>query len=457
MFTRRKFFSGAAALISGSALVQRIARGAEVVAQTSPTPVAQSNAAYLPVVTPNGTTLPWKMVGGVKEFHLIAEPVKREFAPGMIVNCWGYNGQTPGPTIEAVEGERVRILVTNKLPEPTSVHWHGVFLPNGMDGVGGVTQKHIQPGETYAYEFPLIQHGAQMYHPHSDEMTQMALGMEGFFIIHPKGGYPEPVQRHFCIFLQEWAVEPGTFTPNPVIMTDFNMFTFNSRVFPGTDPLVVKLGDRVRVSFANLSMDSHPIHFHGHRWWVVETDGGQIPKSAWWPETTMNVPPGTTRTVEFVADNPGDWAFHCHKNHHAMNAMDHQLPNMIGVNQKGTKLSKILPGTMTMGSNGMGEMGEMNMGGPKNTLPMMSGVGAFGPIEMGGMFTILKVRDGITNYDDPGWFQQPEGTVATLASNTPARTEPTGPVKYTCTMHPEVVSDQPGKCPKCGMTLVVKK
>ena len=457
MFTRRKFFSGAAALISGSALVQRIARGAEVVAQTSPTPVAQSNAAYLPVVTPNGTTLPWKMVGGVKEFHLIAEPVKREFAPGMIVNCWGYNGQTPGPTIEAVEGERVRILVTNKLPEPTSVHWHGVFLPNGMDGVGGVTQKHIQPGETYSYEFPLIQHGAQMYHPHSDEMTQMALGMEGFFIIHPKGGYPEPVQRHFCIFLQEWAVEPGTFTPNPVIMTDFNMFTFNSRVFPGTDPLVVKLGDRVRVSFANLSMDSHPIHFHGHRWWVVETDGGQIPKSAWWPETTMNVPPGTTRTVEFVADNPGDWAFHCHKNHHAMNAMDHQLPNMIGVNQKGTKLSKILPGTMTMGSNGMGEMGEMNMGGPKNTLPMMSGVGAFGPIEMGGMFTILKVRDGITNYDDPGWFQQPEGTVATLASAGSVPNETTGPVKYTCTMHPEVVSDKPGKCPKCGMTLVVKK
>ncbi|MGI8438301.1 MAG: heavy metal-binding domain-containing protein, partial [Chthoniobacterales bacterium] len=164
-----------------------------------------------------------------------------------------------------------------------------------------------------------------------------------------------------------------------------------------------------------------------------------------------------TRTVEFVADNPGDWAFHCHKNHHAMNAMDHQLPNMIGVNQKGTKLSKILPGTMTMGSNGMGEMGETNMGGPKNTLPMMSGIGAFGPIEMGGMFTILKVRDGITNYDDPGWFQQPEGTVATLASAESVPNETAGPVKYTCTMHPEVVQDKPGKCPKCGMTLVVKK
>lgn len=413
MLTRRKFFSGTAALVGGSALARRIARGAEVVAaQTSPAPAAQGKTSYVPVVTPNGAVLPWKMVDGVKEFHLIAEPVKREFAPGMIVNCWGYNGQTPGPTIEAMEGERVRILVTNKLPEPTSVHWHGVFLPNGMDGVGGLTQKHIPPGETYAYEFPLIQSGVQMYHPHSDEMTQMAMGMEGFFVIHPKGGYPEPVHRHFCIFLQEWFVEPGTFTPNPNIMTDFNLFTFNSRVFPGTDPLVVKLGDRVRVSLANLSMDSHPIHFHGHRWWVVETDGGQIPKSAWWPETTVNVPPGTTRTVEFVADNPGDWAFHCHKNHHTMNAMNHDVPNMIGVNQKDTKVAKIVPGYMPMGSSGMGEMAEMNMGAPKNTLPMMTGIGPFGPIAMGGMFTILKVRAGITSYDDPSWFHQPEGTVA---------------------------------------------
>ena len=261
----------------------------------------------------------------------------------------------------------------------------------------------FQPGETYAYEFTLVQSGVQMYHPHSDEMVQMAMGMQGFFVIHPKGGYPAPVDRHFCIFLAEWFVEPGTFTPNPSVMTDFNLFTFNSRVYPGTDPLVVKLGQRVRFSFANLSMDSHPIHFHGHRWWVVETDGGQIPKSAWWPETTVNVPPGTTRTVEFVADNPGDWAFHCHKNHHTMNVMDHQLPNMIGVNQKGAKMNKIIPGYMAMGSSGMGEMGEMNMGGPKNTLPMMSGTGPFGPIEMGGMFTILKVREGITNYEDPGW------------------------------------------------------
>ena len=127
----------------------------------------------------------------------------------MIVNCWGYNGSTPGPTIEAVEGDRVRILVTNKLPERTSVHWHGILLPNGMDGVAGLNQPHIEPGETYAYEFTLRQHGTLMYHPHSDEMVQMALGMMGFFVIHPKAPEAPRVDRDFAIMLHEWFVAPG--------------------------------------------------------------------------------------------------------------------------------------------------------------------------------------------------------------------------------------------------------
>jgi FtsP/CotA-like multicopper oxidase with cupredoxin domain len=417
MISRRKFFTGTAALFGASALATRIAGGTRLLAaQPTPNGTGQSRVNYRPVVTPNGSTLPWEMKDGVKEFHLFAEPARREFAPGMLVNCWGYNGQSPGPTIEAVEGDRVRILVTNRLKESTTIHWHGVLLPNGMDGVGGMTQKHIPPGETYAYEFTLRQHGVQMYHPHSDEMIQMAMGMQGFFVIHPRKGYPEPVQRHFVIFLQEWAIAPGTFTPNPNVMTDFNIFTFNNRVWPGTDPLVVRLGERVRVSFANLSMDSHPIHFHGHRWWVVGTDGGEIPRSAWIPEATINVPPGTTRTVEFVADNPGDWPLHCHKNHHAMNAMSHEIPIVIGANQKGVaqQIGKLVPGYMAMGESGMHEMADMAemMSGPPNTLPMMIGEGQFGPIEMGGMFTVLKVREGITSYEDPGWYKHPPGTVA---------------------------------------------
>jgi manganese oxidase len=366
---------------------------------------------HVPVVMPNGSTLAFTMKDGVKEFRLVAEPVKREFAPGMIVNAWGYNGSTPGPMIEAVEGDRVRIYVTNKLPERTSVHWHGIFLPNGMDGVAGLNQPHIEPGETYVYEFPLRQHGVFMYHPHSDEMVQMAMGMSGFFVIHPK--VPEArVDRHFVVMLHEWFIEPGTATPNPSVMTEFNLFSFNSRVWPGTDPWVAKKGDRVRITFGNLSMDNHPVHVHGYAFEEVATDGGPVPKGARRPETTVDVPVGSTRTVEFVADEEGDWAFHCHKSHHTMNAMGHDVPNLLGVKQAGVeeKIRRVLPGYMAMGESGMGNM--MDMGRPKNTLPMMTGDGPFGPVEMGGMFTILKVRKGLTSYADPGWYKAPPGTVA---------------------------------------------
>ena len=374
---------------------------------------AQSKLPYVPVVTPNGKSLPFVLDRGVKVFHLIAEQVKRELAPGMVINAWGYNGQTPGPTIEAVEGDRVRILVTNHLPEDTSVHWHGVLLPNGMDGVQGLNQPHIKPGETFAYEFTLRQSGTQMYHPHADETLQMALGMEGFFIIHPKKER-QRIDRDFAIFLHEWDVPFGSATPNPATMTDFNLFSFNGRVFPGTAPLIVRRGQRVRVRLANLSMDSHPIHIHGVHFVETGTDGGPTPVSAQIRETTVNVPPGTTRDIEFVADLPGDWAMHCHKNHHTMNQMAHDLPNLINVDQSGIeeKVRALLPGYMAMGQTGMGEMADMQMGGPRNTLPMMTGEGQFGAIEMGGMFTVMKVREGITSYRDPGPYKYPPGTVA---------------------------------------------
>jgi FtsP/CotA-like multicopper oxidase with cupredoxin domain len=366
---------------------------------------------YVPVVTPNGRTLPYKLDHGVKVFHLVAEQVKREIAPGMVINAWGYNGQTPGPTIEAVEGDRVRILVTNHLPEDTSVHWHGILLPNGMDGVQGLNQPHIKPGETFAYEFTLRQSGTQMYHPHADETLQMALGMEGFFIIHPRKERVR-IDRDFAVFLHEWDVPFGGATPNPATMLDFNLFTFNARAFPGTDALVVKKGQRVRVRFANLSMDSHPIHIHGVHFVETGTDGGPTPPAAQVRETTVNVPPGTTRDIEFVADAPGDWAMHCHKNHHTMNQMAHDVPNLTGVDQSGVeeKVRKLLPGYMAMGQTGMGDM--MEMGRPRNTLPMMTGEGQFGSVDMGGMFTVVKVREGITSYADPGFYKNPPGTVA---------------------------------------------
>ncbi len=380
-------------------------------------PAAAPNRDYRPVLVPNGAKLPWRVVNRVKVFHLVAEEVEHEFAPGLKALCWGYNGRVHGPLIEAVEGERVRFYVTNRLPAPTTVHWHGLLLPNGMDGVGGLNQKAIQPGETFQYEFTLRQHGTFMYHSHHDEMTQMALGMVGMFVVHPRRPRA-PVDRDFAIMLHEWAIRPGARRPDPNEMKDFNVLTMNAKAFPGTEPLVVKTGQRVRIRFGNLSaMDHHPIHLHGYQFRVTETDGGVIPAAGQWPETTVLVPTGSTRTVEFVADVPGDWAMHCHMTHHVMNQMGHALPNMIGVSTQGLdeQVREVLPDYMTMGHHGMGDMGDMGMKNPANSIPMVGARGPHDYITMGGMFTVLKVRDRLKGDGDPGWYENPKGTLATTA------------------------------------------
>jgi FtsP/CotA-like multicopper oxidase with cupredoxin domain len=383
-------------------------------------PPGEPGKDYRPVVVPNGWTLPYKVVDGVKVFHLVAEEIEHEFAPGLKAKCWGYNGGVHGPVIEAVEGDRVRIFVTNKLIAPTTVHWHGVLLPSGMDGVGGLSQKAIQPGETYMYEFTLIQHGTLMYHSHHDEMTQMGLGMTGLFVIHPRNPKGPRPDRDFAILVHEWKIVPGASRPDPNEMVNFNVLTMNAKVFPGTQPLIVKRGDRVRIRIGNLgAMNHHPIHLHGYYFTVTETDGGVIPEAGRWPETTVLVAVGSTRTVEFTADNPGDWAMHCHMTHHVMNQMGEVLPNMIGVDARGldTQVRSLLPEYMSMGQAGMGGMTEMGMPNPPNSIPMVGGIGPYDEITMGGMFTILKVREHLSSYDeDPGWYETPSGTLATLAA-----------------------------------------
>ena len=422
MISRRGFLGTAAVLASASAVSGRVQAASIPEAPTTTTNTMQpplvpaSGPRYQPVVTLNGWTLPWRMNGDWKEFHLVAEPVVREFAPGMKAHLWGYNGQSPGPTIEAVEGDKVRIFVTNKLPEHTTIHWHGMLLPNGMDGVGGLTQPHIKPGKTFVYEFVLKKSGTFMYHPHADEMVQMAMGMMGFFVIHPRDPQFMRVDRDFVFLLSSYLIDPGAYLPKVTEMTDFNLWTFNTRVFPGIDHLVVRQGDRVRVRIGNLTMTNHPIHMHGYHFSVTCTDGGWVPESARWPETSIDVPVGAMRAYEFVADVPGDWALHCHKSHHTMNAMGHEVRNFIGAPQKDLvkAVRKLVPDYMPMGSAGMAEMGEMEMPMPENTLPMMTGFGQFGPMEMGGMFTVVKVREGLAadDYKDPGWYQHPTGTVA---------------------------------------------
>ncbi|HWZ93859.1 MAG TPA: copper oxidase [Opitutaceae bacterium] len=422
MISRRQLLkTSVVALAAGPALLQHAARGGPVesarTAEPSPAdPATSTGVGRSPLTVPNGALLPWRLVDGVKVFHLVAEEVDHEFAPGLRAKCWGYNGRTPGPVIEAVEGDHVRIYVTNKLPEATSTHWHGVFVPNGMDGVGGLTQQPIPPGATFKYEFTLRQHGTFMYHPHVDEMTQMGLGMTGMFVVHPRDAETPPPDRDFSLMLHEWRIDPGAARPDPTEMTDFNVLTLNSKVYPATAPLVVKKGDRVRIRLGNLgAMDHHPIHLHGYAFKIIATDGGAVPASAQRPETTVLVPVGAVRVVEFVADAPGDWPMHCHMTHHTMTQMGHGMPNLIGVDtgKLDPQLQKHLPGYMSMGQTGMSDMAEMGMAVPGNSTPMVGGSGPHGYIDMGGMFTILKVRETLADYDtDPGWYQAPPGTVA---------------------------------------------
>jgi manganese oxidase len=437
MFTRRRFLTTSGAAVAGGAAMLGNAQAAPrqpanmprlekpyhlSVADYAGLPPGQPGKDYTPVITPNNVSLPWKIVDGLKVYHLIAEEVEHEFAPGLKAKCWGYNGRVHGPTIEAVEGDRVRIYVTNKLPAGTSVHWHGILLPNGMDGVAGLNQKIIKPGETFKYEFTLVQHGTHMYHSHHDEMTQMGLGTMGIFIIHPRHSERRP-ERDFAFMLMEWRVDVGAARPNPNEMTDFNLFTFNAKAFPATAPMVAKLGERVRIRLGNVAAQNHhPIHLHGYQFPIVETDGGQIPESAQQRETTVLTGIGQSRAIEFIADQPGDWAMHCHMTHHVMNQMGHDFPNMIGVNPGDLdgQVQALLPAYMTMGQDGMGEHGlhiqSGHIAAPPNSIPMLGGRGPFDYITMGGLLTILKVREHLTSYDDPGWYDYPEGTVASLAS-----------------------------------------
>ncbi len=421
MTNRRTFFRSAGASLVGAASVSRIAAAAvpeaasQVSAATQPPPPPPNGRPYNPIVTLNGWSLPWRMKDGIKEFHLVAEPVVREIAPGMKANLWGYNGQSPGPTIEAVEGDRIRIFLTNRLPEVTTVHWHGLPLPSGMDGVSGLTQPPIGVGKTYVYEFVLQRSGTFMYHPHADEMTQMAMGMMGLFIVHPKDPRQLRVDRDFGFILNAYDIEPGSATPRVNTMLDFNLWTWNSRAFPGIEPLVARSGDRVRIRVGNLTMTNHPIHVHGSPMEVTGTDGGWVPRTARWPEVTVDIAVGQMRALEFDAI-PGDWAIHCHKSHHTMNAMGHGVPTMIGVDHRDLvrKINGLIPEYMVMGDKGMHEMAEMEMPLPENTLPMMTGDGPFGPVGMGGMFSVVKVRDDVRrgDYTDPGPYAHPPGTRA---------------------------------------------
>lgn len=282
-----------------------------------------SGGTVMPVQTPDLPKMPWTLENGVKVFHLTADVIKTEFIPGKEVYVWGYNKSMPGPTIEVNQGDRVRIVFHNNLPEATTMHWHGLEVPLAMDGVPFISQPLVEPGGMFTYEFTLHQNGTFFYHSHM--AMQEMMGMIGLFIIHPKNAYSPRVDKDFGLILQEWALLPNNPIPNTLAM-EFNWLTINGKAGPATTPMIVKQGERVRIRMVNLGMDHHPMHIHGNQFYVTGTEGGRVPETAWFPGNTVLVGVAQARDVEFDAIYPGDWMLHCHLPHHMMN----QMVSMVG-------------------------------------------------------------------------------------------------------------------------------
>ncbi len=321
MNTRRNFLRSALALGAAAAATRKAhaaeqAEGAHAHAGTKPT--SSRTGLPVPVATPDVPQFAWRAENGAKVFHLVAEPVRREIWPGKVVDFWGYNGSVPGPTIQVEEGDRVRIIVENHLPEPTSMHWHGFEIPVEMDGMPIISQPLIQPGERFVYEFTLKQNGTFFYHSHM--AMQEMMGMIGLFIMHPRQALRPRVDKDFGFVLQEFSVLPNATVPNTTSM-EFNWLTMNGKAAPATTPLIVRVGERVRMRWVNMGMDHHPIHVHGHTFVVTGSEAGRQPQAIWAPKNTVLVGVAEAVDLEFVADNPGDWMVHCHLPHHMMNQM----------------------------------------------------------------------------------------------------------------------------------------
>jgi hypothetical protein len=305
-----------------------------------PVPPDKLGPGVIPVVTPDLPDMPWRLENGVKVFEITVEPVRTEFLPGRTVDAWGFNGSVPGPTIQVNEGDHVRLVVENRLPEGFSMHWHGLEIPNDMDGMPGVSQDLIAPGDTFTYEFTLHQNGTFFYHSHM--AMQEMMGLIGLFIIHPRRAHAPRVDRDYAIIMQGWAILPNNTIPNTLAM-EFNWLTFNGKAGPATTPLLCKIGERVRIRLVNLGMDHHPIHLHGHQFYVTGTEGGRIRTTAEEPGNTVLVGVAQARDIEFVANNPGDWHLHCHLPHHMMN----QMASMVG--PMTSSMNGLRPGAMTSG------------------------------------------------------------------------------------------------------------
>jgi FtsP/CotA-like multicopper oxidase with cupredoxin domain len=373
---------------------------------------------FVPVQTPDLPKLEYTMDNGVKVFNLRAEVVDCELmpqshmGPARKMKAWGYNSSVPGPMFEVIEGDRVRVIFENKLPEPTTVHWHGLEIPIEMDGTPYISQPMVEPGGMFIYEFTVNQHGTFFYHSHG--AMQEMMGMIGMFVIHPKTPHTPHCDKDYAFVLQEWALLPNNDVPNTLSM-EFNWLTLNGKSAPATTPLIIKKGERVRLRMVNIGMDHHPIHLHGVQFFVTGTEGGRIPESAWYPGNTVLVGVAQARDVEFVAQYEGDWMLHCHLPHHMMN----QMVSMVG------------PMAMSHGS------------GSQTGLGMEEGMG------------MLRQGHALSEDFGPGMGRGMAMTTAEQnVSNAVGQQTPMPTGVYACPMHPEVRSNKEGTCPKCNMKLV---
>jgi manganese oxidase len=240
---------------------------------------------------------------GVKVFDLKAQHFNWEVLPGEFVDAYGYNGQVPGPVLRVQEGDRMRVNLTNELPEPTVMHFHGNRLPNSMDGVPDVTQKLVNPGETYSYEFVAEPAGTFIYHTHHNSAVQEAKGLYGMFLIDPKDGPRVQADKEVIQVLSETG----------------GYYVVNGKAFPATEPITAKVGERVLVHLANLGQMSHPMHLHGHPFKIVATDGYPVPEAQALTKDVINIGPGERYDLLIELDNPGTWVFHCHILSHVQN------------------------------------------------------------------------------------------------------------------------------------------
>lgn len=323
--------------------------------------------------------------GRVREYKLEAKESRWELVSGASAEAYTFNGTVPGPMIRAMEGDTIRVILKNSLPEETSIHWHGLHIPNKMDGVPSFTQYAIQPGETFTYEFIANHAGTYMYHSHFNSIEQIDKGLYGLLIIDPQNerlqhdreyamifggwnipnqpaeesgegnggagqeagqdrmtgmskGEPGPLKRkgNVRIMMEHGLKDKEPQTGNPhagmdmpadgqgneagssVMGMDYNYWTINGKSFPDTDPIEVKYGELVHLRLANVSNGIHPMHLHGHDFRIIAKDGHPLPT----PQiaNTVTVNPGETYDIDFIADNPGEWLFHCHELHHTTNA-----------------------------------------------------------------------------------------------------------------------------------------